>query len=322
MRKLVTVLWGDDVIAVRTFPERTPIVAGDDDCAIALPTAPFVLPEHGAVSVGAFRLYVEHVGPDEAPPRPRRLPRPRASTVVSAALHLGALGLLALYTHVRPPDPAEERAQQMAKMQAYMGRIGEHDALVGGEVANDEANDSLAYERGAGGGALQREEQSGSENDVAGRALDDRTPSLAPLVYVPVAPTLGAMGAADERPSSPSTLAPKLALTPRAKTGTKGNGGAGGGGPKGGGGSNCVAFASSPLHDVQKSTWIEFTLEDGRGHPVPNQRYRVTLPDGRKQEGLTDARGLVCLTGVAPGEAQIEWVGVQTTYVGSSPTPI
>ena len=72
----------------------------------------------------------------------------------------------------------------------------------------------------------------------------------------------------------------------------------------------------------RSSTWIEFQLEDTAGRPVPNERYRVTLPDGSVREGLTDARGLICFTGVDPGMAEITFPDVDTKYVGSSPKPI
>jgi hypothetical protein len=121
--------------------------------------------------------------------------------------------------------------------------------------------------------------------------------------------------------SSPSTLGPKRARTPRSTSGHAA-GGSGGGGRGAGGGSSCVAFAESALHDPKSSTWIEFQLVDARGRPVPNERYRVTLPDGSVHEGLTDARGLVCFTGVKPGDAKIEWPDVDATYKGSSAKPI
>ena len=321
MRKLVTVRWGGDVIEARTFPAAAIVTAGDGASdAFALPVPSITLPASGALAIGALEIEVTAIT-DAPPPRTRPRAWSRSATLASAVLHVGALAALALFARVHAPDPAEERAAQLQLLQGYMGRIGEHDALAPGDVANDEANDALAFDRGAGGGDATREDPSGAEDDAAGRALADRTPSLAPLVYVPNEPQLGAHANA-ARASSPSTLAPKLSVIPRARSGSKGLGGGGGGGPKGGGGSNCVAFAQSPQHDPTKSTWIEFRLEDTSGNPVPNQRWRVTLPDGQVQEGLTDARGLVCLTGVAPGDAKIEWIGASTRYVGSSPTPI
>ena len=52
--------------------------------------------------------------------------------------------------------------------------------------------------------------------------------------------------------------------------------------------------------------------------------YRVTLPDGSIREGKTDARGLVCFTGIPHGTANIEWLGIgkDARYVGASDKPI
>ncbi len=40
------------------------------------------------------------------------------------------------------------------------------------------------------------------------------------------------------------------------------------------------------------TTWIEVVLVDEEDNPVPNERYRITLPDGTEMEGATDARGM------------------------------
>lgn len=92
------------------------------------------------------------------------------------------------------------------------------------------------------------------------------------------------------------------------------------GGGSGGatGGSSCAAFANA-AHDP-KSTWIEFVLNDSDGRPVAGEPYRVTLPDGTVRSGKTDRRGLVCFTGVAPGNAHIEWprLGNAAQYVGAN----
>jgi hypothetical protein len=92
----------------------------------------------------------------------------------------------------------------------------------------------------------------------------------------------------------------------------------GGGSGHASGASSCAAFANA-AHDPS-SAWIEFVLDDSDGKPVSGEPYRVTLPDGTVREGKTDARGLVCFTGVKPGNARIEWPrrGNSAQYVGAS----
>ncbi len=96
----------------------------------------------------------------------------------------------------------------------------------------------------------------------------------------------------------------------------------GGGSGHTSGGSSCAAFASAD-HDPS-AAWIEFVLQDESGNPVADEPYRVTLPDGTVREGKTDRRGLVCFTGVAKGNARIEWtrLGNAARYMGASDKPI
>ncbi len=96
----------------------------------------------------------------------------------------------------------------------------------------------------------------------------------------------------------------------------------GGGSGAATGASSCAAFARAG-HEPN-ATWIEFSLVDTAQHPVPGEPYKVTLPDGTVREGKTDARGLICFTGVKPGSARIEWprLGNAAQYVGSNNDPI
>jgi hypothetical protein len=132
--------------------------------------------------------------------------------------------------------------------------------------------------------------------------------------------------------ATPSRLAPNLAnKTALADSKSKGphgrithvSSGGGGSGSGAGGASSCVTFYGAP-HDPN-ATWIEFELLDGAGGPVSGEPYRVTLPDGSVREGKTDTHGLVCFTGIAHGNAEIEWTGAlgkYVKYVGSTDKPI
>ena len=47
---------------------------------------------------------------------------------------------------------------------------------------------------------------------------------------------------------------------------------------------------------------------DGKGNPAPKQKVKITLPDGKSQEGETDDKGLVFVEESAPGQAKVELV--------------
>ena len=53
------------------------------------------------------------------------------------------------------------------------------------------------------------------------------------------------------------------------------------------------------------TTWIEIRLVDQDGKPVGGQKYRVTLPDGRKVSGVLDKYGAARINGFAPGECTV-----------------
>jgi hypothetical protein len=59
--------------------------------------------------------------------------------------------------------------------------------------------------------------------------------------------------------------------------------------------------------DVEK-TWIEIELVDEEGNPVPGERYKITLPDGKTvSEGTLDANGRARVEGIDPGTCQISF---------------
>ena len=57
----------------------------------------------------------------------------------------------------------------------------------------------------------------------------------------------------------------------------------------------------------EKQTFLAIELKDTLGNPVPNERYRIKLPDGSIQEGRLDANGRARVDGIDPGSAQISY---------------
>lgn len=55
-----------------------------------------------------------------------------------------------------------------------------------------------------------------------------------------------------------------------------------------------------------KKDWIEIVLKDELGNPVPGQKYRVTLPDGKTiAEGTLDEEGKAKVTNIDPGNCKV-----------------
>ncbi len=57
---------------------------------------------------------------------------------------------------------------------------------------------------------------------------------------------------------------------------------------------------SQPAPNQARTTFIEILLTDERRHPVANERYRITLPDGTTRTGRTDHEGLARIEGIRP----------------------
>ncbi len=57
----------------------------------------------------------------------------------------------------------------------------------------------------------------------------------------------------------------------------------------------------------QTKTWVEIELLDKQGQPVPNEPYRIELPDGTASEGSTDDRGRARVDGIDPGNCKISF---------------
>lgn len=55
-----------------------------------------------------------------------------------------------------------------------------------------------------------------------------------------------------------------------------------------------------------KKSWVEVELLDDLGNPVPGERYRVTLPDGKTvAEGTTNDKGRAKITNIDPGSCKV-----------------
>lgn len=68
----------------------------------------------------------------------------------------------------------------------------------------------------------------------------------------------------------------------------------------------CEECARAAEEEAQeKSTWVEFQLVGEDGHPVADEPYRVTLPDGTVEEGNLDDDGKVRVDKFARGDCKI-----------------
>jgi hypothetical protein len=182
-------------------------------------------------------------------------------------------------------DPKARDADNMTRMREYLSRISEQPRDPMSGI------ESTAIEN------EETEERAGTSGD--GAAIDTQ---------IPVA-----------KVEAPKT---KTAASTKVHRASRGGGGSG----HSEGGSSCAAFAKAhdAAHHDPNATWIEFVLTDEDKHPVVGEPYRVTLPDGTVREGKTDARGLVCFTGVKEGNAHIEWprLGNAARYMGPQDDPI
>jgi type VI secretion system secreted protein VgrG len=74
-------------------------------------------------------------------------------------------------------------------------------------------------------------------------------------------------------------------------------------------GSTQVQAFKPPKTDEEKAarpSWIEIKLKDDDGNPVPGQKYKVSLPDGKTvAEGTLDGNGFARVDGVEPGTCKI-----------------
>jgi hypothetical protein len=54
-----------------------------------------------------------------------------------------------------------------------------------------------------------------------------------------------------------------------------------------------------------KKSWVEIKLVDEQGHPVPGEKYCITVPDGTAVEGSLNDNGEARVEGIDPGNCKI-----------------
>lgn len=64
-------------------------------------------------------------------------------------------------------------------------------------------------------------------------------------------------------------------------------------------------FKPPPPEEAKEKTWVEIQLNDQNGDPVPNERYRIKLPDGSTVDGSLDSKGFARVDGIDPGQAEV-----------------
>ncbi|MFZ5764396.1 MAG: hypothetical protein ACOY4H_02225 [Thermodesulfobacteriota bacterium] len=57
--------------------------------------------------------------------------------------------------------------------------------------------------------------------------------------------------------------------------------------------------------EKEEKSWIEIELVDEEDNPVPGEKYKITLPDGRVAQGTLDENGFARIEGIEPGTCKI-----------------
>ena len=58
--------------------------------------------------------------------------------------------------------------------------------------------------------------------------------------------------------------------------------------------------------DIEEKSWIEIELVDEEDNPVPGEKYKITLPDGKTvATGTLDENGFARVEGIDSGTCQI-----------------
>jgi uncharacterized protein (DUF2345 family) len=77
-------------------------------------------------------------------------------------------------------------------------------------------------------------------------------------------------------------------------------------------GSPVQACGSAPASSTTqvsptKEHWISIQLLDEEGHAVPNEDYKITLPDGSTVEGTLDQHGRAKISGLDSGNCKVSF---------------
>ena len=75
----------------------------------------------------------------------------------------------------------------------------------------------------------------------------------------------------------------------------------------------CSADPARTIMSSDKKHWIEISLVDERGHPVPGHAYKIRLPDGTVKTGYLDSRGLARVDGIDPGTCKVTFPELDKT---------
>jgi type VI secretion system secreted protein VgrG len=59
-----------------------------------------------------------------------------------------------------------------------------------------------------------------------------------------------------------------------------------------------------------KTHWVAIELIDNTDRPIPNQAYRIVLPDGSTTEGTLNSEGKARVEGIDPGQCQVSFPGL------------
>lgn len=78
-------------------------------------------------------------------------------------------------------------------------------------------------------------------------------------------------------------------------------------GPKAGGAAAGEQTAELLKEEEKKQSWIEIELLDDRNEPIPGEKYRITVSDGRVAEGTLDENGWARVEGFEPGECKVSF---------------
>ncbi|HEY0077401.1 MAG TPA: hypothetical protein VGB73_02065 [Pyrinomonadaceae bacterium] len=57
----------------------------------------------------------------------------------------------------------------------------------------------------------------------------------------------------------------------------------------------------------KKTTWIEIELLNEKNQPVPNERYRIEMPDGSTEDGFLDDLGRARFDGIDQGTCKVSF---------------